>query len=86
MTYYRGTLEEFNTWHDAVKITEAMPKIGYINGQPAPENQQTVAYCEAIQNPDRSNDYIWTYGKYPIQGRQVLNQTNIDNLKWFPEF
>lgn len=85
MTYHRGTLLEFNTWHDVVKIKEGLPKVGYVNGQPAPNNQETTAYSSATQNPDESDDYVWRYGAYPIVGKQDLSQADIDNLKWFGE-
>ena len=87
MTYHRGTLEEFNTWHDTAKITEGITaegKIGFIGGVPAPNNQRTMAYSEVIQNPDSSDDYIWAYGDYAIAERAVLNQTDVNDLNWFP--
>lgn len=85
MIYYRGTLSEFNTWHEAVKIAEGMPRVGYINGQPAPQNQQTVAYSESIQHPDGGDDYIWSDGKYPIEGKTPLSKEEAKAFGWFPE-
>lgn len=83
--YNRGTIEEFNTWHINVKQVEGLPKMGYINGLPAPQNQETVAYVNAIQNPDNSDDYIWLYGAYPISDKTDLSQTDINNLNWLPD-
>lgn len=84
---YRGTLSEFESWHsDAMQaegITLPDGKIGYVNGVLAPQNQHTTAYSMAIQNPDKSDDYIWQYGKYPIQNKTILTQVDIDNLGWF---
>ena len=51
--YNRGTLSEFNNWHINIMQIENIPKIGYINGIPAPQNQHTIAYSETIQNPDK---------------------------------
>lgn len=84
MTYHRGTLSEFNIWHEAVKIKEGLPKIGYVNGQPAPHNQGTTGYSQALQNPNKSDDYVWIFGAYPIKGKQDLSQADVDGLKWFP--
>lgn len=82
MTYHRGTLQEFNDWHEQVKILEGLPKVGYVNGVPAPQNQQTTEYSIPIQSPDGLDDYIWDYGDYPIDGQARLD---INNFKsWFP--
>lgn len=83
--YNRGTIEEFNIWHASAKQSEGLPKMGYIDGSPAPQNQETVAYVNAIQNPDNSDDYIWIYGAYPISGKIDLSQIDINNLNWFAE-
>ncbi len=84
--YHRGTLSEFNIWHNNVKSILGLPKIGYINGQLAPNNEHTLAYVDTIQNPDKSNDYIWNYGAYPINGKIQLSQSDVNNLNWFMEF
>lgn len=85
MTYYRGTLAEFTIWHNAAITSEILPKIGYVNGQPVPQNQETTAYSQSIQNPNKSDDYIWLYGRYPIENKTSLSQADIDVLNWFPE-
>lgn len=84
MTYHRGTIEEFNTWHAIALYSEGLPKIGYVNGQPAPQNQQTTSYSNAIQNPNKTNDYVWAYGKYPIVNKAVLTEAAYKALNWFP--
>lgn len=84
MTYYRGTLEEFTTWHLQAMAAEGLPKIGYVDNSPAPENQATIAYSDNVQNPNGTNDYIWLYGRYPINNKTDLTQGDIDNLGWFP--
>lgn len=84
MIFHRGTLEEFNIWHDAVKIAEGYPKIGYINGIPAPQNQKTVAYSAAVSHPSNINDYIWADGKYPRIGHSMLSLEEVKVLGWFP--
>lgn len=70
--YHRGTLAQFNTWHDSAKLSEGLPKVGYVNGIPAPQNQQTISYSDATQNPNGSDDYIWLYGAYPDSKLSIL--------------
>tara|TARA_R110000868_G_scaffold316532_2_gene577419 strand:+ start:1224 stop:1469 length:246 start_codon:yes stop_codon:yes gene_type:complete len=75
--YHRGTLEQFNTWHAAVKLVYPIPAegiVGYVNGRLASENQHTTAYVDPIQNPNGSDDYIWKYGAYPDNALQVVNE------------
>ncbi len=84
VTYHRGTLEEFNTWHQQVKLIEDLPKAGYRDDIPVPENQQTINYSEVIKNPLEDNDYIWMYGNYPIEDKEVLSSGDILILNWFP--
>ena len=83
--YHRGTLQHFNTWHTAAKLAYGIPAqglIGNVNGQPAPSNERTTAYVDAIQNPNKSNDYIWPYGAYPDGLKVQLSQYDVDNLNW----
>ena len=83
--YHRGTLEEFNIWHESVKLAYGIPPagiIGYINEQPAPNNQRTIAYVRACQNPNGNNDYIWPYEAYPDPNKTKLSQEDINNPEW----
>lgn len=87
MTYHRGTLEEFNVWHDAVKILEEITsegKIGFVNGVAAPDNQRTVAYSLKIAHPINDNDYIWSYGSY-VSGKDSLSLSDVKLAGWFPK-
>lgn len=77
--YYRGTIEDFNLWHDQVAIFEGLPRVGLVNGVPAPDRQMTVAYIEAIQNPNGNNDYIWEFGKYNISDFNIVEDYNSFN-------
>lgn len=87
MTYHRGTLAQFNTWHSAAMISDDIPipdgKIGFVNGIPAPKNQHTIAYSTATLHPSNADDYIWVYGDYP--DRESLTLTEIQTAGWFPE-
>ena len=87
MTCHRGTLAEFNTWHNAAMISDDIPmpdgRIGFVNGVPAPDNQRTIAYSKAVLHPSNANDYIWTYGDYP--DGESLTLTEIKTAGWFPE-
>lgn len=85
MTYYRGILTEFTAWHANAIQMEGLPKSGYINGFLVPQNQETIAYSQSIQNPNKTDDYIWLYGRYPIENKTSLSQADIDALNWFPE-
>lgn len=82
MTYYRTNLATFTTWHNTAKIAEGLPRVGYINGVPAPQNQQTVNYSTPIQNPNGSDDYVWLYGAYPINGKTDLSAADVAALNW----
>jgi len=77
--YHRGTLEQFNNWHEPIKIKEGLPIMGYVNGVPAPENQWTVAYSSTVKNPNGTDDYIWNYGAYPTD----LPIVDVNDLGWF---
>ena len=87
MTYHRGTLEEFNTWHSAAMINDEIPipdgRIGFVNGIPAPNNQRTVAYSSAVLHPSNAGDYIWAYGDYP--DGESLTLIEVKTMGWFPE-
>ena len=72
--YHIKTLAEFNTWHDVAKASEGIinnGKVGCVNGVLAPDNQKTVAYSKPIQKLDLTDEYIFSYGKYPIDGAVV---------------
>lgn len=82
--YHRGTLEQFNIWHETVKIAEGITpagKIGYVAGKSAPNNQRTTAYSEAIPHPLNENDYIWQYGNYPES--EILTTEDVIAVGWF---
>ena len=84
--YQRGTLEEFNQWHEKTKLAYGFPPggiVGLVNGRPAPNNQRTVNYVESAQKPDKSNDHIWPHGAYPDGDKVKLTLNDIKNLNWF---
>ena len=84
--YHRGTLSQFNSWHATAMAAEGIPpegKVGYINGEPAPTAQRTVAYSAAIQNPDKSDEYCWLYGKYRAGN---INCVNSIPESWLPDY
>lgn len=65
--YHRGTLAQFNTWHETANAAEGITpegKIGFVDGKPAPNNQRTTAYSSAQANPNKVDDYVWLYGAY----------------------
>jgi hypothetical protein len=85
--YNRGTLAQFNSWHNTAMAAENIPnpegKIGYVNGQPAPDSQRTTAYSQAIQHPLGGDDYIWLCGNY-CSG-DVYTLLEVQELGWFNE-
>lgn len=89
MSYYRGTLAEFNTWHDAAMVSEGIilpdGKIGYVKGVPAPDNQRTIAYSSTILHPANADDYIWFYGDYPDDNKTPMSEDDVIAAGWFPE-
>ncbi len=84
--YNRGTLEQFNAWHENVMALEGIipneGKVGDINGVPAPQSQRTVAYSKAVAHPVNPNDYIWVYGDYPDA---VISVDEARTAGWFAE-
>lgn len=85
MTYHRGTLSDFTTWHDAAKIAENISgegRVGAVRGIPAPQNQRTTAYAIAIPHPENANDYIWHYGGHPDAGKPILSQEDAIAAGW----
>lgn len=86
MTYHRGTLAQFDTWHTAAKTSAGITpegKVGFVNGVPAPDKQRTIAYSEAIAHPSNVDDYIWPYSDY--QDGTVLTADAVKTAGWFPE-
>ncbi len=83
--YLKGTIEEFEVWHATAKELEGIPpegKVGYVNGVPAPNNQRTTAYSDAIKHPTEEL-YVWKAGAYPMGG-ELLTLEQVKNLGWFP--
>lgn len=86
MTYHRGTLAEFDTWHEAAKTSEGIPsegKIGFIKGVPMPDNQRTTAYSKAKAHPINADDYVWRYSDYPDGGKDNLSKEDVQTAGWF---
>lgn len=83
--YHRGTLAQFNTWHEVAMAAEGITpegKIGFVDGEPAPQNQRTTAYSSTTQNPDKTDDYVWQYGAY--KDSYISSVTTFPE-NWFPE-
>ena len=85
--YHRGTLEEFNTWHDSAKISANIPhegKINAISGIPAPDNQRTIAAASAISHPTNQNDYIWIFSHYEDTQRPKFSLEEVKTEGFLP--
>ena len=88
MTYHRGILTEFNTWHDAAKLAEGIPVEGKINsaaGILMPNNQRTTACSNAISHPSNIDDYIWDYWKYIDLGEDSFSLTEVQAAGFLPD-
>lgn len=86
LMYHRGTLVEFNTWHDAAKTSYGIPEgglIGFVDGVEAPDKQRTLAYSDAEPHPTNSDDYIWLYGDYIDGSKDDLDEDAVIALGWF---
>ena len=73
--FVKGTLAEFNTWHDNIKNQETIPaegKVNCVNGIPAPKNQRTFEYAIPKKEGKDLDNYIWCVGKYPINGKSTF--------------
>jgi hypothetical protein len=82
--YQRGTLEEFEAWHEIAMEAENIPpegKVGILNNEPAPDKQRTTVYSESIQHPLGGDDYIWLCGNY-CNG-DVYTDLEVKDLGWF---
>lgn len=88
MTYHRGTLAEFDAWHQTAMVQESISpegKVGFNSGQLAPQNQRTTAYSDPIPHSSNSDDYIWSYGAYPHAVKEKLSMDDVISLGWFPD-
>ena len=86
--YHRGTLSDYNAWHDPVKILEGITAEGKINsnkGKPAPNKQRTTAYSNATAHPSNADDYIWDHNSHPDGALTVYSKAEVEALGWFPE-
>ncbi len=89
MTYHRGTLAEFDAWHnitmDDAGIVTPAGRIGNCKGAPAPDNQRTVVYSTVIPHPTNEDDYIWIYGAYVDSDKAILSQDDVLTAGWFAQ-
>jgi len=82
--FLRGTLQQFESWHETAKISENIPqegKVGYLKGKLAINRQKTINYSDAIKHPINENDYIWLCGNYCTNENLDLEQVKL--LGWF---
>lgn len=70
--FNRGTIEEFTPWHEATMVAEGIP------------HDNVTAYSMAVHHPNNTDDYIWPFGAYPIEGKDQLSMEDIQALGWYP--
>lgn len=76
--YHRGTLEEFNAWHEPINQALGYPLSPIESGK-----MYTQRYSNAIQNPNDDNDCIWLYGDYKDNKFSSMTREEFIELKWF---
>jgi len=84
--YYRGTLAEFNQWHAETKAADGITEdgnIGFRNGVPDNAAQRVIAYSDASQHPDGTDDYVWQYFDYPDEQYTPLTRQEVEAEGFF---
>lgn len=85
--FHKGTLDEFNAWHDAAKIAEGIPvegKVGFNGGSLAPNNQRTYSVSSSLKHPT-NNDYIWVYANHKNNAMISYTLDEVQTLGWYLE-
>jgi len=72
MKFYKGTIEEFNSW------------ISYANDQEGLPNKYTTTYSEAIQKLSGENNYIWKFGEYDTLALPKITYEEALRIGYFP--
>ncbi len=86
--YHKGTLSDFNKWHEAVKVDEGIPpdgRIGFVNGKPAPNNQRTMHYSMPVKHPRDTDSYVWLHGDHADRKKTKLTKEKAKTDGWFSE-
>lgn len=86
--YHIGTLAEYTTEHDAIKVRRGIPaggRIGNVNGVPAPDKPRTTHYSKPIAHPTNADSYIWKFDDFCKGDSQTHTVAEVKAAGWFPE-
>lgn len=72
--YHKGSLLDFNTWHDPIKNILGLPS----------GDEKTIGYSSVIEHPNDSNDVIWHYGNYMDINKTSYSLEEVKALGFFP--
>ena len=76
----------FNTAHEAAKTASGLPKVGNVNGAPAPENQQTTEITNCTSHPTDGTVVTFISGGWP-EDQQIgfIFKTKEEVSEYFPD-
>ena len=75
----------FNTAHEAAKTTMGLPKVGNVNGIPAPENQQTTEITSCVSHPTDGTAVASIGGGWPEDQKAGFTfNTKEEVAEYFP--
>ena len=76
----------FNTAHEAAKAAAGLPKVGNVNGIPAPENQQTTEITSCTSHPSDGSVVAYINGEWPEDQKAGFTfKTKEEVTEYFPD-
>ena len=76
----------FNTAHEIAKTASGLPKVGNVNGVPAPKNQQTTEITSCTSHPDDGTIIAYIGGEWPdAQKAGFTFKTKEEVAEYFPD-
>lgn len=75
----------FNTAHEAAKTASGLPRVGNVNGIPAPENQQTTEITSCTSHPTDGTVVAFINGNWSEdQKAGFVYKTKEEASEYFP--
>lgn len=76
----------FNAAHEIAKITIGLPRVGNVNGIPAPENQQTTGITSCTFHPSDGSVVAYVNGEWPEDHKAGFTfKTKEEVAEYFPD-
>lgn len=76
----------FNTAHEEAKTTLGLPRVGNVNGVPAPENQQTTEITNCTSHPTDGTVVAYINGEWPEDQKDgFVFKTQEEVSEYFPD-